>query len=125
MSDLKPLGSDIENTTPDLYTGEPPLTSALATWKKVQLDLSYAIGANVHRSWTAQLSVADANERDVVLTAPTRFIASKIRSDYFDTLCRLWLKHDEVAPPRRVKLAGPIQKQDTSCLLYTSPSPRD
>ena len=97
----------LESSTPDLYTGEPPHTSAETTWKKVQADLSYAIGANVHRSWTAQLSVSEADAHDVVLVAPTRFIASKIRSDYFDTLCRLWVKHDEVAPPRKVKLAGP------------------
>lgn len=124
MPDTTPMGSDIGHSTPDLYTGEPPLTSATATWKKVQSDLSYAIGANVHRSWTAQLSVAEANDRDVILTAPTRFIASKIRSDYFDTLCRLWLKHDEVAPPRKVKLAGPIQKQDTARDPIRPPAPR-
>jgi len=124
VAELKPIASNIDDRTPDLYTGEPPLTSASTTWKKVQSDLSYAIGANVHRSWTAQLSVADANERDVVLSAPTRFIASKIRSDYFDTLCRLWLKHDEVAPPRQVKLAGPIQKQDTSSAPIRPPMPR-
>jgi chromosomal replication initiator protein len=122
--DTKSIGANVETKTPDLYTGEPPLTSAIATWKKVQSDLSYAIGANVHRSWTAQLSVADANEREVVLTAPTRFIASKIRSDYFDTLCRLWLKHDEVAPPRKVKLAGPIQKQETPRAPIRPPSSR-
>jgi len=124
VTDLPSIGSDIDNKTPDLYTGEPPLTSAAATWRKVQSDLSYAIGANVHRSWTAQLSLGDANERDVVLIAPTRFIASKIRADYFDTLCRLWLKHDEVAPPRCVKLAGPIQKKDTASAPIRPPAPR-
>jgi len=124
VTDLPSVGSDIENNAPDLYTGEPPLTSAAATWKKVQSDLSYAIGANVHRSWTAQLSLGDANERDVVLIAPTRFIASKIRADYFDTLCRLWLKHDEVAPPRCVKLAGPIQKKDAAPAPIRPPAPR-
>jgi len=124
VTDLPSVGSDIENNAPDLYTGEPPLTSAAATWKKVQSDLSYAIGANVHRSWTAQLSLGDANERDVVLIAPTRFIASKIRADYFDTLCRLWLKHDEVAPPRCVKLAGPIQKKNAAPAPIRPPAQR-
>ena len=133
------LDKDMSTVAPDLYTGEPPLTSAQSTWKKVQSDLSYAIGANVHRSWTARLSVTAADARDVILTAPSRFIASKIRTDYFDTIDRLWRKHDEVAPPRTVKLAGPIHTQDgnpapirppaarkgRSCLLYTSPSPRD
>jgi len=107
-----PATDNAQCTTPDLYTGEPPQTSAKATWKRVQSDLAYAIGANVHRSWTARLTVTDANAHDVILSAPTRFIASKIRSEYFETLCRLWVKHDEVAPPRRVKLAGPIHNQD-------------
>ena len=108
MVDISTCDSKANIDTPDMYTGEPPRTSAASTWKKVQADLSYAIGANVHRSWTARLSVTDANAHDVVLTAPSRFIASKIKSEYFDTLCRLWTKHDEVAPPRKVKLAGPI-----------------
>ena len=116
--------ADVRITTPDLYTGEPPQISAKATWKKVQSDLSYAIGANVHRSWTARLSVTNATAHDVVLTAPTRFIASKIRSEYFDTLCRLWIKHDEVAPPRRVKLAGPIHNQDEPNAPIRPSSPR-
>lgn len=113
MVDISTCDSKANIDTPDMYTGEPPRTSAASTWKKVQADLSYAIGANVHRSWTARLSVTDANAHDVVLTAPSRFIASKIKSEYFDTLCRLWTKHDEVAPPRKVKLAGPIHNQDT------------
>lgn len=112
MVDISTYDNQADIDTPDMYTGEPPRTSAASTWKKVQADLSYAIGANVHRSWTARLSVTDANAHDVVLTAPTRFIASKIKSDYFDTLCRLWTKHDEVAPPRKVKLAGPIHNQE-------------
>ncbi len=124
MTDLPPIDSDVENLTPNLYTGEPPIISAGATWKKVQSDLSYAIGANVHRSWTAQLTLADANAREVVLAAPTRFIASKIRADYFDTLCRLWLKHDEVAPPRHVKLAGPISIADNAHEPIRPPAPR-
>ena len=113
MVNTPALTTHIDSPEPDLYTGEAPQMSAQTAWKRVQLDLSYAIGANVHRSWTAQLTLTGADAHDVILTAPSRFIASKIRSDYFDTLCRLWIKHDEVAPPRRVKLAGPSHK-DTS-----------
>ena len=87
---------------PDLYTGEPPLQSAHKVWALVQRDLSYALGANVHRSWTGRLVVRDACERTVTLSAPTRFIANKIEGAYADTLRRLWSKHDLVDPPRDV-----------------------
>ena len=118
------LDKELSTNAPDLYTGEPPLTSAQTTWKKVQSDLSYAIGANVHRSWTARLSVSAADSRDVILTAPSRFVASKIRTDYFDTIDRLWRKHDEVAPPRSVKLAGPISTQDEGSAPIRPPEGR-
>ena len=105
---------DDVHAAPNLYTGEPPLVSARSTWNKVQKDLSYALGANIHRSWTARLSITNADEHEVVLCAETRFIASKVRTDYLDNVKRLWVKHDEVAPPRQVKLAGPISKTDAS-----------
>lgn len=91
-----------QNTTPDLYTGEPPLKSANNTWAKVKTDLGYALGPNVHRSWTGQLRVSQANDRIVTLAAPSRFIASKIESNYADTVRRLWKKYDMVAPPRDI-----------------------
>ncbi len=89
-------------TAPDLYTGEPPLQSAHNTWARVRNDLAYALGANIHRSWTGRLRVSSATDRIVTLSAPTRFIASKIESQYADTVRRLWKKHDMVAPPREV-----------------------
>jgi len=89
-------------SAPDLYTGEPPLKSAHNTWAKVQSDLSYALGANVHRSWTGRLRVCDACPGTVTLTAPSKFVASKIETNYADTVTRLWKKHDVVAPPRKV-----------------------
>lgn len=90
------------SAAPDLYTGEPPLKSANNTWTKVKTDLGYALGPNVHRSWTAQLRVSQANDRIVTLAAPSRFIASKIEANYADTVKRLWKKHDMVAPPRDI-----------------------
>lgn len=99
--------SDDGNSTPDLYTGEPPLQSAHKTWTRVQKDLSYALGANVHRSWTARLRVTDACPRTVTLSAPSRFVANKIESHYTGDLDRLWKKHDAVAPPRHVIIAAP------------------
>lgn len=92
--------------TPDLYTGEPPLQSAHNTWKQVKTDLAYALGPNVHRSWTGRLHITQADESVVTLSAPTRFIASKIETQYADTVRRLWDKHDQVDPPRRIAFAA-------------------
>ena len=91
---------------PDLYTGEPPLQSAHNTWKNVKTDLAYALGPNVHRSWTARLHITHADESVVTLSAPTKFIASKIESNFADTVRRLWDKHDQVDPPRRLSFVA-------------------
>ena len=91
---------------PDLYTGEPPLQSAHNTWAKVRNDLSYALGANIHRSWTGRLRVSSATDRIVTLSAPTRFISSKIETNYADTVRRLWKKHDMVEPARDVMFSA-------------------
>ncbi len=91
-------------TTPDLYTGEPPLHSAHNTWKQVKTDLSYALGPNVHRSWTARLRIMHADAKTVTLGASSKFIASKIEAQYADTLRRLWKKYDCVEPPRNVSI---------------------
>ena len=92
--------------TPDLYTGEPPLQSAHNTWKQVKTDLAYALGPNVHRSWTGRLHITQADESVVTLSAPTRFVASKIETQFADTVRRLWDKHDQVDPPRRLAFAA-------------------
>ena len=105
-----------QGTAPDLYTGEPPLKSANNTWAKVKTDLGYALGPNVHRSWTGQLRVSQANERIVTLAAPSRFIASKIESNYADTVRRLWKKYDMVAPPRDIIFSAATER---------TPQPRD
>jgi len=106
MSDDDHTVNSIDRPAPDLYTGEPPLQSAHNTWKKVRSDLSYALGANVHRSWTARLRVSQATDRIVTLSAPTRFITTKIETNYADHVRRLWKKHDRVAPPRDVMFSA-------------------
>ncbi len=118
---------------PDLYTGEPPLQSAHNTWAKVRNDLSYALGANIHRSWTGRLRVSSATDRIVTLSAPTRFIASKIETNYADTVRRLWKKHDMVDPARDVMFSAaagntpavtaPSAKPRTKSTVQAIPSP--
>lgn len=111
MSDKDHILSNVaeqkkELPAPDLYTGEPPLQSAHNTWNKVRNDLAYALGSNIHRSWTGRLRVASANDRIVDLSAPTRFIASKIETNYAETVRRLWKKHDMVEPARDVTFSS-------------------
>ncbi len=109
-----PSGGVVSEIKPDLFTGETPVESAHKTWAKVQKDLSYALGPNVHRSWTGRLHISAANEFTVTLTAPTRFIASKIESSYQEELRRLWKKHDQVAPPRNIMVGRPFKEVDNS-----------
>ena len=106
MSDGDDTVKNSDRPAPDLYTGEPPLHSAHNTWKQVKNDLGYALGANVHRSWTARLRVSQATDRIVTLSAPTRFITTKIETNYADHVRRLWKKHDMVAPPRDVMFSA-------------------
>jgi len=108
--------------TPDLYTGEPPLQSAHNTWKQVKTDLAYALGPNVHRSWTGRLHITQADDSLVTLSAPTRFIASKIETQYADTVRRLWNKYDEVDPPRRLIFAANPSAVRTPTISQTKPS---
>jgi len=72
--------SQSDRPAPDLYTGEPPLQSAQR--------------------------VSSATDRIVTLSAPTRFIASKIETNYADTVRRLWKKHDMVEPARDVMFSA-------------------
>jgi len=128
MSTDDQIMTDTDRPAPDLYTGEPPLQSAHNTWGRVRNDLSYALGTNIHRSWTGRLRVSSATDRIVTLSAPTRFIASKIEAQYADTVKRLWKKHDMVAPPRDIMFcaaagySAPATTSHTKSVETNSPS---
>lgn len=107
---------------PDLYTGEPPLQSAHNTWKQVKTELAYALGPNVHRSWTGRLHITQADESVVTLSAPNKFIASKIETNYADTVRRLWNKHDQVDPPRRLAFAANPKGINTNAARMNVPT---
>ena len=116
---LDAIGTD---AAPDLYTGEAPLTSAHKVWRDVNRELIYALGPNVHRSWTGRLQLTDACEFSVTLSAPTRFIATKIESQYFDDVQRLWAKHDVVAPARQIVVARPAGERATGPASSAKPA---
>ena len=109
---------NVSSVKPDLFTGETPVESAHKTWAKVQKDLSYALGPNVHRSWTGRLHISAASEYTVTLTAPTKFIASKIEGSYQEELRRIWKKHDQVAPPREIVVMKPAHEVETRPTPY-------
>lgn len=119
MKRVSGSGGDDFSGKPDLFTGEAPVESAHKTWAKVQKDLSYALGPNVHRSWTARLHIATADEYKVTLSAPSKFIASKIEGTYQEELKRLWKKHDQVAPPRDVLISKPEQDKPVTRMVAT------
>ena len=106
MGRMRETASDTGERAPDLYTGEPPIQSAHNTFKSVNEDLARALGRNVHRAWTAQLFIAGADAHTVTLSAPSAFVASKINTQYMETIRRLWSKHDKVDPPRGVRITS-------------------
>jgi len=77
--------------------------------------------------------VSSATDRIVTLSAPTRFIASKIETNYADTVRRLWKKHDMVDPARDVMfsaaagkapaITAPNTKPRAKTSVQTMPSP--
>ena len=110
----KTIQNQAPEKSPDLYTGEPPLQSAHNTWNQVKTDLSYALGPNIHRSWTGRLRVTQADAVVVTLSAPSKFITSKIETNYADTVRRLWKKHDRVDPPRQVIFAAQAKRTSSA-----------
>ena len=110
MAGVRETLGGAEERAPDLYTGEPPIQSAHNTFKSVNEDLARALGRNVHRAWTGQLFISAADARVVTLSAPSAFVASKIKSQYAETLRRLWTKHDRVDPPRDVRIVSGPQR---------------
>lgn len=63
-------------------------------WHAVQGELRVRLGERVHKSWTGQLSLQSENEHSVALTAPSRFVASRIEGKYGDLVRTLWAGHD-------------------------------
>ena len=84
-SEIAVLAADQTRTTPDI-------------WNAVQADLQRRLGERVHKSWTGQLSLrmpahTDDSSDDVVLTAPSRFVAGRIDGKYGDLVRQLWAEH--------------------------------
>lgn len=70
------------------------LANAKAVWIETAKDLRSLLGDNAHRSWTARLSLHSANANVVRLTGPTRFVLSRIETDYGHSIAELWAGRD-------------------------------
>lgn len=70
------------------------LANAKAVWIETAKDLRSLLGDNAHRSWTARLSLHSADAGVVRLTGPTRFVLSRIETDYGHSIAELWAARD-------------------------------
>lgn len=63
-------------------------------WQLVQDKLRALLGDRVHMSWTGQLSLQSADELNVSLNAPSKFVAGRIDGKYGDLVRKLWAESD-------------------------------
>jgi len=70
------------------------LANAKAIWIEIAKDLRSLLGDNAHRSWTARLSLHSADANVVRLSGPTRFVLSRIETDYGHSIAELWAARD-------------------------------
>jgi len=71
-------------------------------WRQVQDKLRAILGDRVHMSWTGQLSLQSADEINIVLNTPSKFVAGRIDGKYGDLVRKLWAECD----PRRVEIGS-------------------
>ena len=72
-------------------------------WRQVQGKLRAHLGDRVHMSWTGQLVLQSADENQVILGAPSKFIAGRIDGKYGDLVRKLWAQSDQ----RYVEIGNP------------------
>lgn len=89
------------------------LRDAAEIWQDVEIKLKKILGERVHKSWTGQLSLTQYSDQGVSLTAPSKFVVSRIDNKYGDLLRNVWTEFD----PRPVTICAaadikPQAKQD-------------
>ena len=93
-------------------------------WKQVQNEMKNKLGLEVYESWLKKISFVEEFNNYLLLSVPTRFIRDWITSRYLDQI----LKIIKVYKKDIIRIEFKIVEKAldiTSCLLYTSPSPRD
>lgn len=67
----------------------------LDLWENVCRDLSNHYGEALYKSWFTKIRFYEAtNKSSIILSAPTNFVRDWIKSNYFDTLSKLWNHYD-------------------------------
>ena len=111
-------------------------------FQRVRARLRAQVGEDIFNSWFARLELEEIVEDRVHLSVPTRFLSSWIQSNYAEkileafkaetpTIVRLHftVRVNGQARPRLTPVVESVHTEPetptTTCLLYTSPSPRD
>ncbi len=94
-----PIGRTEKDSAPD--AASDLLVSSLSNpqeiWQSVQSKLKSRLGERVHMSWTGQLSLTHCDSHSVALTAPSKFVASRINDRYGDLVREIWARFDKRA----------------------------
>ena len=78
------------------------INSEKLDWELIQSEMKNKLGSDIYESWLKKIVFVDEINNYILLSVPTRFIRDWITSRYLDQILQI-----------------------VSCLLYTSPSPRD
>ncbi len=71
---------------------KPNVGAAREQWQRVNAELKFKFGEAVYNSWIKPLNIEAADEGQITLSAPTRFIKEWILSHYLDDIRGTW--HD-------------------------------
>ena len=119
----------------DLNRSQSSNISVKEIWNSVLKKLNAEYGNEVFNSWIKNIAIKNLDEDILYFTVPTRFIRDWITSHYLDKI--IFFLNQENPQIKRVKinidnsLTANVSNVDNSingnnsCLLYTSPSPRD
>ena len=78
-------------------------------WDIVQSKLRKEYGEATYKSWLSKLEVSSANNGQLILLAPTKFMREWILTHYKDVIKKLWQEHD----PSVIKVDILIKTQKT------------
>ena len=108
---------DTKNTVSDSVVAGEPIETVSSIWGRVSAAMKQDLGDTKWQAWIKNLTPVTLSEKGLVLQAGNSFIRDRVQSQYAEKL-RFMLKREYGAVQQVSVTVG-------SCLLYTSPSPRD
>ena len=63
-----------------------------AKWERVQAQLKTKLGNDVYQSWFGRCRLESMSKSEILLSVPTVFLKSWIKSHYSDLLLQIWKK---------------------------------